>query len=53
MNYFAQSRLEKRHPYIVYVINAHYRTDNETEIADIIDKKETVNDSKITARFHN
>ena len=24
--YFAQSRLEKRHPYIVYVINAHYRT---------------------------
>ena len=34
-------------------VGAHYRTDNETEIADIIDKKETVNDSKITARFHN
>ncbi len=26
MKYFAQSRLEKPHPYIVYVINAHYRT---------------------------
>ena len=26
MNYFAQSRLEKYHPYIVYVYRAHYRT---------------------------
>ena len=26
MNYFAQSRLEKYHPYIVYVYKAHYRT---------------------------
>ena len=29
LRYFAQSRLEKRHPYIVYVINAHYRTDKQ------------------------
>ncbi len=26
LKYFAQSRLEKPHPYIVYVIDAHYKT---------------------------
>ena len=31
MNYFAQSRLEKNHPYIVYVYRAHYRTHKQME----------------------
>ena len=31
MNYFAQSRLEKYHPYIVYVYRAHYRTLKQME----------------------
>lgn len=31
MNYFAQSRLEKYHPYIVYVYKAHYRTHKQME----------------------
>lgn len=29
LRYFAQSRLERRHNYIVYVINAHYRSDKQ------------------------
>lgn len=31
MKYFAQSRLEKYHPYVVYVINAHYRSAKQEE----------------------
>ena len=29
LNYFAQSRLEKRHDYIVYVMNCHYKTSQQ------------------------